>query len=142
MRNIPGGILIAFVIGVIDSVLVWGIASLLDVSILLPDGPGSETLSEFTIAPATVLVAVSSILAGILLWVLQRFVPDRALIIFQVVAVIALALSLILPFTLDQPIEGQLALVAMHLLVGSAIIATFTWVAMKPPLRPQDPVED
>ena len=142
MRNIPGGILIALVIGVIDSLIVWGVASLLDVSILLPDGPGSETLSEFTIAPALFLVAVSSILAGILLWVLQRFAPDRSLIIFQIVAVIALALSLVLPFNLDQLVEGQLALVAMHLLVGSAIIATFTWVAMKPPLRPQDPVED
>ena len=142
MRNIPGGVLIAFVIGVIDSIIVWGVASLFDVSIFIPESSGSETLTDLTIAPLLLIIAVSSILAGILLWVLQRFAPDRALIVFQVVAVIALALSLILPFTLDQPIEGRLALVAMHLLVGSAIIATLTWVAMKPPLRPQDPVED
>lgn len=132
LRNIPGGMLVAFVIGVVDSLLVWGIASLFDVSIHVPESQGSETLTELTLPPILFIVAVSSILAGILLWALQRFVPDRALRIFQIVAVIVLVLSLALPFTLDQPIEGQLTLVAMHLLVGSAIIATFTWVATKP----------
>lgn len=134
--------LIAFVIGMIDALVIWTIANLFDVTILLPESPGSETLTELTIPPVLFIIGLSSVLAGILLWVLQRFVPDRALIIFQIVAVIALALSLVLPFTLDQPIEGQLALLTMHLLVGSAIIATFTWVAMKPRLRPQDPVEN
>lgn len=134
MRNVPGGVIIAFVIGVIDSLIVWGIASLFDVSILLPESPGSETLTKLTIPPILFSVAVSSIAAGIFLWVLQRFFPDRSLWIFQVVAVIVLALSLALPFTIDQPIQGQLALLTMHLLVGSAIIATFTWVGTKPSL--------
>jgi type VI protein secretion system component VasK len=75
---------------------------------------------------------VSSIAAGILLWLLQRFVPNRALRAFQVVAIIVLVLSFGLPIGLDQPVEGQLSLVAMHILVGAVIIATMTWVATKP----------
>ncbi len=58
--------------------------------------------------------------------------PGRALRIFQVVATIVLVLSFGLPFRLDQPLEGQLSLVAMHTLVGAVIIATMTWVATKP----------
>jgi len=41
-------------------------------------------------------------------------------------------LSFGLPFRLDQRLEGQLSLVAMHILVGAVIIATMTWVATKP----------
>ena len=47
-------------------------------------------------------------------------------------AIIVLVLSFGLPFGLDQPLEGQLSLVAMHILVGAVIIATMTWVATKP----------
>ena len=142
-RNIPGGMLIAFVIGVIDSLIVWAIASLLDVTILVPEGQDTEVLTELTLPPILFIVGASSILAGILLWILQRFVPDRAVQIFQVIAVIVLAVSLISPFMLDQPTEGRLALLAMHLLVGSAIIAVFTWVGTRPRrLRPQSAVEN
>jgi len=132
LRNIPGGVAIATVIGVIDALIVWGIATLFDVSIQVPDGPGSQTLADLTIPPIIFIVAVPSIAAGILLWLLQRFVPGRALRIFQVVATIVLVLSFGLPFRLDQPLEGQLSLVAMHILVGAVIIATMTWVATKP----------
>ena len=132
LRNIPGGVVIATAIGVIDALIVWGIATLFDVSIQLPDGPGSETLTDVTIGPIIFFVAVASIAAGILLWLLQRFVPNRALRIFQIAAVIVLLLSLGLPLGLDQPLEGQLSLVAMHILVGGVIIATMTWVATKP----------
>ena len=43
-----------------------------------------------------------------------------------------LVLAFGLPLSLDQRLEGQLALVAMHILVGAVIIATMTWVATKP----------
>ncbi len=132
LRNIPGGVVIATVIGVIDALIVWGIATLFDVSIQVPDDPGSQTLADLTIPPVIFIVAVSSIAAGILLWLLQRFVPNRALRVFQVVAIIVLVLSFGLPIGLDQPVEGQLSLVATHILVGAVIIATMTWVATKP----------
>ena len=132
LRTIPGGILIATVIGVIDSLIVWAIAALFDVEILLPEEPGSEALTGITFAPILLVVTIVAVAAGILLWVLQRFFHERALRIFQIVAGIVLVLSLAVPFQLDQSLSAQLALVGMHLLVGSAIVATFTWVATKP----------
>ncbi len=132
LRNIPGGVVVATVIGVIDAVIVRGVATLFDVSIQVPDGPGSQTLTNLTIPPIIFIVAAPSIAAGILLWLLQRFIPNRALRVFQVVAIFFLVLSFGLPFRLDQRLEGQLSLVAMHILVGAVIIATMTWVATKP----------
>ena len=128
LRTIPGGMLIAFVIGVTDAVIVWAIASLLGVEIQLPERPGSETLTDITIVPILIIVGVASVAAGLLLWILRRLVPQRSLQIFQIVAVIVLIVSLANPLLLDQPVDATLALITMHLLVGSAIIAVFSWV--------------
>lgn len=129
-RNIPGGMAVATIIGVLDAFIVWGIAAVFDVAIQVPDRSGG--LTDLTFAPIVIVVAAAAVAAGILLWLLQRFVPDRAVTIFHAVSLIVLALSLVGPFLLDQPLEAQLALVAMNLLAGSAIIATFTWVATEP----------
>lgn len=138
LRNIPGGMVIATGIGVIDSLIVWAIAALFDVSIQVPSSRGSEELTDLALWNVVIFVAVSSIAAGILLWLLQRFFRERGLRIFQVIAVIVLALSLILPFGVDQPLEAQLALVTMHILVGMVIIGTMTWVATKPTVSAGD----
>lgn len=132
--------LIAAVIGIVDSLIVWAGATLFDVEILLPDEPGSDTLAGITIAPIFFVVVISAVAAGLLLWVLQRIFRDWALRIFQLVALAVLVASLIVPFQLDQSFAGQLALLAMHLLVGSAIIGTFTWVATKPQIVVADRV--
>lgn len=143
LRTIPGGMLVGFAIGLADCLIVWGVAALFDVEVLIPELPGSDTLASITLLPIVVVVAVASIAAGVLLWTLERFVPGSALAIFQIVAVVALALSLISPLTLAQDVEAKLALVAMHLLVGSAIIGSFTWVATAPRrLRVQQAVQD
>jgi Family of unknown function (DUF6069) len=130
-RTIPGGVLVASVLGVVDGAIVWGIAALFGVDILVPEGPGSQELTGITIAPIALVVVISAVGAGALLWVLQRLFRERALRIFQVVALVVLVLSLALPLTLNEPAEGQLALIVMHILVGSAIIGTFTWVGTK-----------
>lgn len=131
LRSIPGGVLIATVIGVVDSMVVWGIATLFNIDILVPDGPGSETLTEITFGPMVFVVAVAAVAAGVFLWLLQGLVPDRALRLFQIVAVVVLLVSLLAPFQTEQSLAGQLALVTMHVLAGSAIIGTMTWVATK-----------
>lgn len=131
LRTIPGGMLIAFVIGVADSLVVWAVAALFDVEILVPDAPGSETLAAITLLQIVAVVAVVSVAAGALLWGLERL-TRRALAAFQVIALTVLILSLFAPLMLDQDVEGKLALLAMHLLVGSAVIAAFTWVGVRP----------
>ena len=137
LRNIPGGIVISIAIGVADGLIVWGIATLFDVSIMVPDSRGSETLTDLALWNIVLLVGIASVAAGILLWFLERISPERALAIFQIVAVVVLVVSLALPFTTDQALAAQLALVAMHILVGSAIIGTMTWVATKPAVAPE-----
>ena len=134
--------LIAFVIGIADSLIVWGISALFGVELLVPESLGSDALAPITLLPIVGVVAVAAIAAGLLLLALERFVPARAMAVFQIVAVVALAVSLIGPLALDQELEGKLALVVMHLLVGSAIIGTFTWVGMRRLLRVEQPVED
>ena len=124
---------IATIIGVIDALLVWGIAVLYDVAIQVPDRTGEPT--ALTSAPIVIVVAAAAVASGILLWLLRRVAHERALTIFLVVSLLVLALSLVTPFLADQPLEAQLSLVAMYLLSGSAIIATFTWVATKPRSR-------
>jgi Family of unknown function (DUF6069) len=131
---------VAFVIGVVDSLVIWAIAALFGVDILLPEAPGSDSLAPITLLPVVVVVAIAATAAGSSLWVLERFAPARALGTFVSVALIALAASLVLPLALDQSAEGRLALVAMHLLVGSAIIGTFVWVGTRR-LRVQQTVE-
>ena len=135
LRNIPGGMLIAFVIGVADAVIVWAVAVVLGVEIMLPDRPGSEVLTDITIVPILITVGVACVAAGVLLWILQRLFPERALQIFQITTLIVLIVSLANPLLLDQPVGATLALVAMHLLVGTAIIAVFTWVGGPAPRR-------
>ena len=132
LRNIPGGIVISIAVGVADGLIVWGIATLFDVSIMVPDGRGSEALTDLALWNIVLLVGIASVAAGILFWLLQRFSPERAVANFQIVAVIVLVVSLAFPFTTDQALAAQLALVAMHILVGSAIIGAMTWVATKP----------
>lgn len=132
LRNIPGGIVLSIALGTVDSVIVWGIATLFDVSIMVPDRQDPETLSSLALWNIVALVSVAAVAAGIFLWLLERFVADRALMIFQITAVVILVLSLALPFATDQSLAAQLTLVAMHILVGMVIIGTMTWVATKP----------
>jgi Family of unknown function (DUF6069) len=143
LRTIPGGMLVGFVIGLADSLIVWGLASLFDVDVLIPESPGSEALAPISLLPIVVVVAAATIGAGVLLWSLERFLPGSALATFQIVAVVALAVSLISPLMLDQDVEAKLALVAMHLLVGSAIIGALTWVGTAPGrLRVEQAIQD
>ena len=133
LRNIPGGIVLSVAIGVVDSLIVWAIATLFDVSVKVRDGLGSDALADLALWHIVLVVAVASVAAGILLWILQRvFTPERALQIFQIIATIVLVVSLAIPITTDQDLAAKLALAAMQILVGSAIIATMTWVGTKP----------
>jgi len=132
LRNIPGGIVISIAIGVADGLIVWGIATLFDVSIMVPDSRGSDSLADLALWNIVLIVSIASVGAGILLWILQRVFSDRGLQIFQIVAVIVLVASLALPLSTDQDLAAQLALATMHILAGSAIIASMTLVATKP----------
>ena len=133
LRNIPGGIVLSVAIGVVDSLIVWAIATLFDVSVKVRDSLGSDALADLALWHIVLVVAVASVAAGILLWILQRvFTPERALQIFQIIATIVLVVSLAIPITTDQDLAAKLALAAMQILVGSAIIATMTWVGTKP----------
>lgn len=134
LRNIPGGIVLSIALGTVDSLIVWGIATLFDVSIMVPDRQDRETLTSLALWNIVLLVSVAAVAAGIFLWLLMRFFPDRALQVFQITAVVVLVLSLGLPFATDQSLASQLTLVAMHILVGMVIIGTMTWVATKPPV--------
>lgn len=134
LRNIPGGIVLSIALGTVDSLIVWGIATLFDVSIMVPDRQDPETLTSLALWNIVLLVSVAAVAAGIFLWLLMRFFPDRALQVFQITAVVVLVLSLGLPFATDQSLASQLTLVAMHILVGMVIIGTMTWVATKPPV--------
>lgn len=137
LRNIPGGIVLSIIFGVVDSLIVWGIATLFDVSIMVPESPGTDTLTDLALWHIVLIVSVASVAAGVLLWLLQRFSPDRALQSFQIVAVIVLVVSLAFPFTTDQDLAAKLTLAVMQVMVGSAIIATMTWVATGPAMRPK-----
>ncbi len=132
LRNIPGGIVISIAIGVADGLIVWGIATLFDVSIMVPDSRGSDSLADLALWNIVLIVSIASVGAGILLWILQRVFSDRGLQIFQIVAVIVLVASLALPLSTDQDLAAQLALATMHILAGSAVIASMTLVATKP----------
>ena len=90
LRNIPGGVVVATVIGVIDAVIVWGVATLFDVSIQVPDGPGSQTLTNLTIPPIIFIVAAIPLAA---LGLLNPMIAAAAMA-FSSVSVVANSLRL------------------------------------------------
>ena len=98
--------------------------ALLNLPFILPMQPGGE-LSPLPLFMVILMSALPGVLAGGVLYVLDRF-TRHGLTIFQGVAAILVLLSLAGPLSL--PIDGgtKAALVSMHLAAAASIVAVLT----------------
>ncbi len=98
--------------------------ALLNLPFILPMQPGGEP-SPLPLFMVILMSALPGVLAGGVLYVLDRF-TRRGLTIFQGVAAILVLLSLAGPLSL--PIDGgtKAALVSMHLAAAASIVGALT----------------
>jgi len=114
--------------GFVASLVIWGVAGLLDVDIQVPAGPGSETLEALTLVPILFATLVPALAAVLLLWLLQRFTARAALVFLVITGGVALV-SLTFPFGLDIASGAQVALASMHVVTAVGIIGALSWAA-------------
>lgn len=112
----------AAVVAAAANALVFFISQrLLNLTLMLPAGPGSTELAPLTVAPVLLSSAVPALAATALLWMLERFAA-RPFPVFTFIAIAFLVISFVPVFAL--PVDGiqKAVLNAMHVVAGVIIV--------------------
>ena len=103
------------------------VAGLLGISLQVSFGPpGSSPLIPLTAAQIIPTVLVPTLVATVFYAVLQRFFPQRASRIFQIIAVVILLLSFGGPLSLAIPTVSKIFMALMHIATAVAIVWALT----------------
>jgi len=106
---------------------VWAIAATAGVEVMITEPPNMDVYVSLTAVNLVLSSLVPAALAAIGLVLLSRLNPPRSLRIFQIVVTVLTLLSLGAPLTLDVDTGNRLALSAMHLVTGAAVIVAQSW---------------
>lgn len=114
-------------LALIGSLVLFGIARLVGISLLAASGPPGQSLpAPLTAVQIIVAVVVPALVATGIFALLRRVFKQRANRIFQVVALIVLLLSFGGPLSQDVSTANQIILALMHLVTAAAIVWALT----------------
>jgi hypothetical protein len=109
-------------LALLANLAVWAVAAIVGIDVMIPEAPNSDVYVNLSVLPVVLASLVPALVAAAGLLVLRRFIPGRALRVFQVAVGVLTVLSLGAPLGLDVGTGGRVALVAMHLVTGAAIV--------------------
>lgn len=112
---------VALVAAAVGGVAVHLLALALGADVAIPAQPGAEELTPLPVSQTAVVIVVLTAAATAFAWLLARFVPARAALIFTVVAAAILAVSFVPVLTLGLATADIVTLLVLHLVVGIAI---------------------
>jgi Family of unknown function (DUF6069) len=121
LRKIPGAALVGGLVGAIGNVILFFITQAAGVVYDIPMGGPGSPLTPLPFPAVAVATLIPAIGAGALLAIMGRFLK-QPLRIFQIVALVFLVVSMIPSMTLPVPLGTRLALSAMHIVAGAAIV--------------------
>jgi hypothetical protein len=118
--------LLGWIAALAGSLIIAGVTDLLGVQLEIVAPPDMQTAVPLTLTPILFATLVPSIGATIFFGLLTRFTGKNAIRIFQIVAVVFMLLSLGGPFVSPVALSSKLALAAMHVVAGGALIWALT----------------
>ena len=114
-------------LALVGNLVVWAIAAIAGVDVMIPEPPNMDVYVTLTALPLVTSSLVPAAIGAVGLLALRRLDPRRSLRIFQLVVAMFTVLSLGAPLTLDVDTGTRLALSAMHLVTGAAVVVAQTW---------------
>lgn len=129
-RRLPFAALAAAVAASAANVIVFFIASsagFISPDVLVPAANGEAPIT----AGMVVASSVAGTLAATLVFAGFGLFSRRPVGVFRIASVVALAVSLAMPFTLAAPIPMTLSLEAMHIVAWAVIVGVLTTFARK-----------
>ncbi|MFZ4813215.1 MAG: DUF6069 family protein [Phototrophicaceae bacterium] len=120
LRVFMGGIAGGIVGAILNVILFFVAGNLLGIELVVPQPPDMTVIGALPLIAVIMATLMPSIGASILFWALQRFVPQRATIIFLGISVVFLVLSLL--FTPPVPNDVKIILSVMHIIAAAAIV--------------------
>jgi hypothetical protein len=107
----------------IGNLILFGLISVASITVLLPEGPGSETLAPLSVAPVIGASVVPAFFAGSLLMLLNRFSrhPRKTLVAIAAVVFIV-SMFPVLSFPVDVGTTSLVVLGLMHAISAVAIV--------------------
>jgi len=118
--------LLGWIAALAGSLIIAGVTDLLGVQLEIAAPPDMQTAVPLTLTPILFATLVPSIGATILFGLLNRFAGKNAARIFQIIAIVFLLVSFGRPFGLPVALSSKLALAAMHVVAGGALIWALT----------------
>jgi hypothetical protein len=119
-RRLPVAAIAAGIAAVIGNLIVYFIANALIGPVQVQMGPGTPAL-DLPAVPVIMFSFVPALVAGVLLWVLNRF-TKRPFTIFLIISGVFLLVSLIPDLTLEVPLGSKLVLILMHIVAAGTIV--------------------
>lgn len=130
-RRLPIAAVVAAIAAVIGNLLVFALAkTALDMPLAIPMGGSGAPVEPLGATPVIIASALPALGAAFLLWGLDRYVA-RPMRIFQVIALLFLALSMLGPWTLPVEVATKVVLSVMHIVAGIAIVGTLVTMSRK-----------
>lgn len=118
--NVVRGTSLAVVLAVVLNLIIYVVGSSRGVS-FLTQPPGAADWQPVSLGMVVVVSVVTAVTAGLVLWLLARFI-DNPLNLFMWLAGILALLSLIMPYTMTRSTGTFAALGLMHVGSGLAIV--------------------
>lgn len=109
-------------LAVAAALVIYVLARVFGADLAIPAQPGATTLEPMPLGLAVGFTLVTTVAATVFAWLLRRVTPRSATTVFTVTAVAILLLSLVPVVTLGLAADDIVALTAMHLGVGVAIL--------------------
>lgn len=122
-----GGVATAAIGAGVAVVALWASTGVFDVNVFVPTSPGADTYETLEAGPTLVAAFLSGILATAVLHGLLLVAP-RPLLFFQWGAFVVIVASIIYPFTLPLEQSNEIALAAIHLATGVAIVSLLSGI--------------
>ena len=113
-------------LAVAGNLLVYALARYaLRLELVMPPTPVMPDPAPLNIIAVILATLIPAVGAGLVYWLLARFVK-RGRVVFLAVSAVFLLLSFAGPFTLPAELATQLTLNLMHLVAGAAIVGALT----------------
>lgn len=126
-----GGVAAAVIGAVVALVALWAATGVFDVTVAVPDSPGSDVYKELGAGPTLLVGFAAGIIATAVLHGLLLVAP-RPLLFFQWLSLVVIAAAAIYPFTLNAPIPderaSEIALAVIHVVTGVAIVSLLSGI--------------